>query len=100
MKNLAGELRIPVICLSQLNRQSEEKRNARPMLSHLRESGAVEQDADIVLLIHRPEGGNGKKQVPKLIIAKNRNGATLEFELDWNERFAVFQERGDLCSTI
>ena len=98
LKNLAGELRIPVICLAQLNRQYEEKGNTRPKLSHLRESGAVEQDADIVLLIHRPDDGNGK-QVPKLIIAKNRNGPKHEFELEWDERFAAYRERGDQWST-
>lgn len=75
LKNLAKELRVPVIALSQLNRQSEFREDGTPQLSDLKESGSLEQDADVVVLIHR------SKDTPssaKIIIAKNRNGPTGE----------------------
>lgn len=73
LKCLAKELRIPILVLSQLNRQSEFREGGKPQLSDLKESGALEQDADVVLLIHRPED---TPQAANIIIAKNRNGAT------------------------
>jgi replicative DNA helicase len=83
-KRMAKELNIPVILLSQLNRESERRSDKRPALSDLRESGAIEQDADIVCLIHRPEYYQQKMEVDgttvydgiEFIIAKYRNGAT------------------------
>ena len=78
LKLLAKELKIPVIALSQLNRKSEDGTNKRPELSQLRESGSLEQDADVVLLIHRDLSG-GESARPgeaELIIAKQRNGPT------------------------
>jgi replicative DNA helicase len=79
MKLLAKELDIPVIALSQLNRGPEGRNDKRPMLSDLRESGSLEQDADIVILIHREEMYNTetpRKGEADLIVAKHRNGQT------------------------
>lgn len=75
LKSLAKELRIPILALSQLNRQSEFREGGRPQLGDLKESGSLEQDADVVCLIHRAEDLPGKASV---IVAKNRNGATGE----------------------
>lgn len=79
LKGLAKEMDVPVIALSQLSRAAEGDRNPEPRLSHLRESGAIEQDADLVLLLHRPnpdEDNPGSQDVTNLIIAKQRNGPT------------------------
>ncbi len=78
LKALAGELEIPILVLSQLNRASETRQDHRPMLSDLRESGQIEQDADVVALLHRP-GFYDHNEDPgptEVIIAKNRNGPT------------------------
>lgn len=78
LKQLARELNIPVVALSQLNRAVENREDRRPRMADLRESGAIEQDADLVLLLHRPEyyDANDQPGVAELIIAKNRSGAT------------------------
>jgi replicative DNA helicase len=78
LKVLARELGVPVIALSQLNRAVENREDRRPRMADLRESGAIEQDADLVLLLHRPEyyDPNDQPGTAELILAKNRNGAT------------------------
>jgi replicative DNA helicase len=93
MKILAKELQIPVICLSQLSRAPEARTDHRPMLSDLRESGAIEQDADIVLFIYRDEMYNKqteKRNVAELIIAKHRNGGTGTVEIKYFGQYVKF----------
>lgn len=83
-KIIAKELDIPIIMLSQLNRQNESRADKKPILSDLRESGAIEQDADKVIFIHRPEYyelDDAEEGVTELIVAKNRNGATGEIKV-------------------
>ena len=86
LKVLAKELQVPVLCLAQLNRQMGNNDNERPRLSQLRESGSIEQDADVVILIHREEGATNAE----LIVAKQRNGATGNAMLTWTSEFARF----------
>jgi len=93
LKILAKELDIPVIALSQLSRAVEQRGDHRPMLSDLRESGAIEQDADIVMFIYRDDYYNPeteKKGIADLIIAKNRTGATGSVELLWLPNYTKF----------
>ncbi|MDI9562623.1 MAG: replicative DNA helicase [Bacteroidota bacterium] len=100
LKAIAKELDIPVIALSQLNRSVESREGKRPQLSDLRESGAIEQDADIVIFIHRPEyygiteddHQNSTKGVAEIIIAKHRNGATGEIHLSFRKDLAKFTD--------
>lgn len=102
MKSLALELDVPVVCLSQLNRASEQRQNHVPQLSDLRESGAIEQDADVVLLLHREEyyhktdekwmdANPDKVGVASLIIAKQRNGPTGVVTLTWHGPTTTFK---------
>ena len=99
IKSLAKELDVPIIVLSQLNRELEREKNRKPRLSDLRESGAIEQDADVVGLLYTPssddeEGGSGSEQdaVPvNLLIAKQRNGPTGDVNLTFLKSFTRFE---------
>ncbi len=94
LKILARELQCPVIALSQLSRKLEDRQDKRPMMSDLRESGSLEQDADVVLFIFRPEQygevPNDKKAEAEIIVGKNRNGPTRNAHLTWRGEFARF----------
>ena len=93
LKIMAKELNVPVICLSQLSRANEARQNKRPMLSDLRESGAIEQDADIVLALYRDGYYNKECENPNLaeaIILKNRHGETGTLELMWLPEYTTF----------
>ena len=95
LKGLARELSIPVLCLAQLNRQLEATSDKRPQLSHLRESGAIEQDADVVMFVHRPNYFDQAAEPSEahLLIRKNRNGRTGEVGLVWFPEFTRFANR-------
>jgi replicative DNA helicase len=93
LKILAKELNIPIIALSQLSRAPEARADHRPMLSDLRESGAIEQDADIVMFIYRDDYYNPdseKQNIAEIIIAKHRNGSTGTTELRWFGEYTKF----------
>jgi len=94
LKGLARELEVPVLCLAQLNRQVEQgSKDRRPKLSNLRESGAIEQDADVVMFLHREyEYSHNEEDREKalLIVAKNRNGVTRDHELVWHGETTSF----------
>ena len=95
LKIMAKDLNVPVLCLSQLNRGSESRQDKRPMLSDLRESGAIEQDADIVLFLYREGYYNADVENPNLaecIIAKNRHGETGKVDLQWTPEFTTFTD--------
>jgi replicative DNA helicase len=93
LKILAKELNVPVIALSQLSRASEKRPDKRPMLSDLRESGAIEQDADMVMFLYRDEYYNENsddKNIAECIVAKHRSGETGTFKLGWKGEFTKF----------
>ena len=93
MKIMAKELNVPVICLSQLSRANESRQDKRPMLSDLRESGAIEQDADVVIGLYRDGYYNKECENPNLaeaIILKNRKGSTGTVELTWLPEYTSF----------
>ena len=93
LKIMAKELRVPVLCLSQLSRANESRSDKRPMLSDLRESGAIEQDADVVMFLYRDDYYNkdsDKRNQAECIIAKNRRGETTTIPLQWLPEFTAF----------
>ena len=92
LKALAGELNIPILCLAQLSRKVEERENKKPILSDLRESGSLEQDADVVILLTRKEKYNpdDKAGLAQLNIAKNRHGRTEEIEIGFKSEYGQF----------
>jgi replicative DNA helicase len=98
LKGLARELNVPVLCLAQLNRQVEATRDNRPQLSHLRESGAIEQDADVVVFVHREEFYQSNEEDRErvrgqadIMIRKQRNGPTGDIKLTWLHEFTRFE---------
>lgn len=106
LKGLARELNLPILCLAQLNRQAEqgkERDGHRPKLSHLRESGAIEQDADVVLFVHREERYVSREEAEErgllgkaeLMIAKQRQGAIGDIELRWFGEYTLFMNPAD-----
>ena len=93
LKIMAKELQVPVLCLSQLSRANEKREDKRPMLSDLRESGAIEQDADIVMFLYRDDYYNEdseKHNIAECIVAKNRHGETGKVELRWMPEYTTF----------
>jgi len=97
VKGLARELRVPVLALSQLSREAEKDESGIPKLSHLRESGAIEQDADVVLMLSRPPAheSEGRENILRLNVAKQRNGPTGSMELVFEkniQRFGLLAE--------
>jgi len=92
LKNLARELNVPILCGSQLSRRVEERSGHRPIMSDLRESGAIEQDADVVLFLLRPEYYDpyNKPGLAELIIGKNRHGRVGNVEVTYRKEFAQF----------
>ncbi len=98
LKGLARELESPVLCLAQLNRQAEVAKENRPRLSHLRESGAIEQDADVVMFVHREEYYQTNEEdrarvsgQAEIIVAKQRNGPIGDVKLHWHHEFTRFE---------
>jgi replicative DNA helicase len=104
LKQLAKELDVPIIALSQLSRKVEERKDGKPMLSDLRESGSIEQDADVVMFIHREakdgegdgggDGGGGRRTMEvELIVAKQRNGPIGSVDLVFLPEYTRFESR-------
>ncbi len=96
LKALAGELNVPIIALSQLSRKVESREDKRPMMSDLRDSGAIEQDADVVMFLHREDyqgRETEKKNIAEVIVAKQRNGPIGTVELAWIPELTKFANK-------
>jgi replicative DNA helicase len=104
LKALAREVDVPILCLSQLNRKVEAMEDKRPLLSHLRESGSIEQDADIIMFIHRPEyfdrDNEDLKGKAEVIIAKHRNGPTGKVDMKFIHQYTRFENAGGMFDTV
>ena len=102
LKIMAKELAVPVIALSQLARTSEKRTDHRPILSDLRDSGSIEQDADIVLFLYRDDyyqnenGGDDSQNKSECIIAKNRHGESKAVPLHWQGEFTRFTSQENI----
>ena len=98
LKNLARELNVPIIAVSQLNRSLESREDKRPRLGDLRESGAIEQDADVVIFIYRHEyyhpEAQESKGIAELNIAKHRQGAIGPIDMTFLPEFTLFADMG------
>ena len=97
LKNLARELEVPVMALSQLNRNLESREDKRPRLGDLRESGSLEQDADVVMFIYRDEYYNeqtDKRGIAEVVIAKHRAGSTGPIDMTFMPEFTLFSDLG------
>jgi replicative DNA helicase len=96
LKGIAREFNVPLICLSQLSRKVEDRADKRPMLSDLRESGAIEQDADLVMFLHRPDYYDKKtpeiQGLAEIILAKHRNGSTGDVMVRFNKETTSFEQ--------
>jgi replicative DNA helicase len=95
LKGLARELNVPVVAVSQLSRAVEGRKEKQPMLSDLRESGAIEQDADVVMFIYREEvydENTDRENIADIIVAKHRNGPTGKVPLFFQKELAQFHE--------
>ena len=102
IKAMARELDVPVVCLSQLNRAAEQREGHRPRMSDLRESGSIEQDADVIMMLHREEyyhqgdddwneANPDKRGLAELIIAKQRNGPVGDLKLTFLQEITRFE---------
>ena len=98
LKALARDLRVPIVCLAQLNRLADSGGDSRPKLSHLRESGSLEQDADVVLFLYRPayydktkSRDSSKPEKAEIIVAKNRNGPVGSVDVMWFDSIGRFE---------
>lgn len=94
LKLLAKELEIPVVCCAQLSRGAEQRKDAKPMLADLRDSGAIEQDADVVMFLYRSEYYNTdqaeEQNIAEVIVAKNRHGSTESVKMKWIGKYTKF----------
>jgi replicative DNA helicase len=97
LKCLAGELSLPILCCSQLSRSVESRHNKRPLISDLRDSGAIEQDADVILLIYRDSYYNSSdhSEITEVSVSKNRNGMTGVSRLKFNSKIVTFESLPD-----
>ena len=101
LKQLSKELDVPILALAQLNREVEGRKDHRPMNSDLRESGSLEQDADMIMFIHRDDvykAGNDGDGKATLIVSKNRNGSTKDIELQFQGAYTTFYNKDEASS--